>query len=71
MTVWRWLKRQVIGPHKELRRPRFLTDPELELRRAMARDLLGDAQVKPLRKLIEDQPDYRERRPIDWDQLPV
>ena len=71
MRFWRRLRRLIIGPHRELRRPRFLTDRELELRQIMARDLLGETQVKPVRRLILENPDYSERRPIDWDDLPV
>jgi hypothetical protein len=59
--------RYMFGPYRPPRRPTFLTDNELEIRRAVARDLMGSTQVKPL-ILVEDQPDYGERRPIDYDQ---
>ena len=33
-------------PYKPSKRPTFLTDDELEIRRAVARDLMGDVQPK-------------------------
>lgn len=57
--------RFMVGKYEPLKRPTFLTDPELEIRRAAARDLIGD---RPIPRLIESQPDYGE--PVDFDRLP-
>jgi hypothetical protein len=51
--------RHMFEPYKPLKRPTFLTDPELEIRRAVARDLLGETQVKPVLG-----------RPLDYDRSP-
>lgn len=58
MKVLRWLKRQFfIGPFCELKRPTFPTDDELEIRRAVARDLLGEVQPKSLRAPLDYERD--------------
>jgi hypothetical protein len=46
----RWARqlRQAIGPYKPIRRPQYVIDDELEIRRAVARDLLGETPVRPL-----------------------
>jgi hypothetical protein len=52
--------KQAFTPYKPLKRPTWLIDDELELRRAVARDLMGDTQVRPLFK----------GRAIDYDRTP-
>jgi hypothetical protein len=59
--------RYMFGPYRPPRRPTFLTDNELEIRRAVARDLMGSTQVKPL---IERNPDTWVK-PLDYDDMPV
>lgn len=63
MKLWRWLRRQVIGPFHDLKRPEFPADQKLLLRIAAQKDLLGDIPIKANR-------DYLERRPIDFEGLP-
>jgi hypothetical protein len=48
----RWVRqlKQVFGPYRPIKRPTWLIDDELELRRAVCRDLMGTTQVKPLFK---------------------
>jgi hypothetical protein len=58
---------KLIPPYRPIRRPVFSADEALELRIAMQRDLIGDRQPVGNRILIEDQPDYDERQPIDYD----
>jgi hypothetical protein len=52
--------RFMLGPYKPLKRPTFLVNDELEIRRAVARDLMGDTQVRPVLG-----------KPIDYDDMPV
>ena len=70
--------RHMVGPWHPPKRPTFLADDELEIRRAVARDLLGETQIKPLFRRgpleigrAEAKRIYVERRPIDWDDMPV
>jgi hypothetical protein len=61
MSRFQRLVRQLkhaFGPYNPPKRPTFLTDDELEVRRAVARDLMGD---------IEPKAD-RVRQPIDYDK---
>jgi hypothetical protein len=61
-----------VPPYRPIRRPVFSPDESLVLRQAMQRDLIGDREIRPLGpRLIEDQPDFGERRPFDPDQLPI
>jgi len=72
MKLWKWLKRQFIGPYIPLDRPQFLTDPELELRQLVARDLMGEAKVVPLRKtMVLENPDYVADWPRDGTGAPI
>jgi hypothetical protein len=52
--------KHMVEPYRPPKRPTFLTDYELEARIKVARDLMGDVEPKPDRKLIEEQPDYGE-----------
>lgn len=62
--------RHMFAKYEPIKRPTFLTDGELEARIKMARDLMGDTEVKPL---IESQPDtfVKPRQPVDLDGLPI
>jgi hypothetical protein len=40
--------KQAFTPYKPLKRPTWLIDDELEIRRAVARDLMGDVQIRPV-----------------------
>jgi hypothetical protein len=51
--------RFMVEPWHPPKRPAFATDDELEIRRAVARDLLGETQVKPVLG-----------RPLDYDREP-
>lgn len=62
---------RIVGSHVETEAEHFTTlsswaqfpeDERLALRRSAARDLIGEVYVRPDRKLIQDQPDYGERR---------
>ena len=44
---------------------------ELEAAERKARHDAFWAVVDPPRKLIEDQPDYSEPKPVDYERLPV
>lgn len=58
----RQLHLMVSGYHPP-KRPSFLTDDELEIRRAVARDMMGDTQPKGR---------FAPRKPIDLDDgLPI
>jgi hypothetical protein len=63
--------RHMFSPYHPPKRPTFIADELLELRRAVARDLMGDTQVKPL---MESQPDTIKRGnetvAIDYEALP-
>jgi len=60
MKALHWLRRQFIGPYRELRRPKLPINSELEARAQAIRlrEKLGDP--KPVR--WTDQPDYGEQR---------
>jgi len=68
----RSLQSRIVGSHVELgseqvtwlsTQAKFWPDEMLELRRAAARDLMGDAQVKPL---------WKKPRPVDLEtELPI
>jgi hypothetical protein len=49
--------KHMFAPYQPPKRPTFIADELLELRRAAARDLMGDVQVKPVLG-----------RPIDYDK---
>lgn len=59
-----------------MRRPKWkqrLLDAKAELEAAERKarhDAFWEAVPKP-RRLIEDQPDYGERRPLDYERLPI
>jgi hypothetical protein len=78
VKFWRWLRRQVIAPHREIRRPAFPPNEKLLLRIAAQRDLIGPREVRADRKLILENPDYQRDwprdangSPIDYEDLPV
>jgi hypothetical protein len=52
--------RHMFGKYEPIKRPTFLVNDELEIRRAVARDLLGDTQVRPVLG-----------KQIDYDDLPA
>jgi hypothetical protein len=51
----------MVSGYQPPKRPALWTDRELIARQLAQRDLLGDLQPKG----------YRERRPIDFDDMPV
>ena len=55
--------RHMLSPYHPPKRPTFLVDDELEIRRAVARDLLGETQVRPVLG--------PKRTPVDFDDLPA
>jgi hypothetical protein len=56
MSLKRWLSRQVIGPYREIKRPSFPVNPDLEAQAKAVRERWKLGDPKPVR-LIEDQPD--------------
>jgi hypothetical protein len=71
MSYARWQKfvrtlTPMCSPWHPPKRPTFLTDDELEIRRAVAKDLMGDIQPKGHRKLIQENT-YRESTRWGWD----
>jgi hypothetical protein len=70
MSLKRWLSRQVIGPYREIKRPAFPVNPDLEAQAKAVRARWGLGDPKPL---IEDNPDTwrRPQPPVDWDDLPA
>ena len=66
-----WAKRQVDlwTPFREIKRPKFPVNDELKARADAIR--LRERLTDPKPVYVESQPDYRERRPIDFDELPT
>lgn len=84
MSRFQWLLRtakHMFSPYHPPKRPSFLADDELEIRRAAARDLLGEQQIKPRfppreveragPKPVHDWPRDGNGSPIDYDDLPA
>jgi hypothetical protein len=63
--------KHMFAPYQPPKRPTFIRDELLELRRIAARDLMGDTQVRPL---MESQPDTIKRGnetvAVDFEALP-
>ena len=71
---------RILGSHIELgsehftrlsTKATFAADEKLLLRLAAQKDLIGPREVVADRILIEEQPDFAEPRPVDFDRLPV
>lgn len=76
-AFWQSIPNRVYGSHipdspdgitRLSSRAVFSGDDVLLMRLARAREQLGEAPAQ--RRLIQDQPDYGERQPVDYERLP-
>ncbi len=65
MSLKRWLSRQVIGPYREIKRPAFPVNTDLEAQAKAARERWNLGDPKPV--LLEDQPDTWVK-PLNFDE---